>query len=78
MKMWLPGWRKSDSNDSGNHDVRNNKIYYKLLMDQTDVHHQFGGNKVKLMTQSQNDDEEATYKIECDNLMDENPHVSIN
>lgn len=67
MKTWLSRWRSG----------RNSKISYKLLVDQTDSHSQFGANKVKMTTQNRNDDEDAAYAIESGGLLGEKYHVSV-
>lgn len=70
MKTWLSGWRSG----------RSNKINYKLLVDQTDSHRQFGGKKVKMASQSRDeeDDEEAAHAaLESGGLLDEKYRVSI-
>lgn len=70
MKTWLSGWRSG----------RNNKITYKLLVDQTDSHRQFGGKKVRIASQSrgdEEDDEDAAYVLESGGLLDEKYRVSI-
>lgn len=73
MTTWLSGWWKSDG-DAGSKSGRNNKVSYKLLVDQTDSPGPFGVGKVRMMTQNRYDDEDA---IESGSLLEENYRVSI-